>query len=192
MEKRAAFNAESILELLHKLIKESFSKTVALTISYPLHVCFVRSCCQFIGRERIYNFSPFNLFEIVRQGNLYDGFAPKLFAELLIIWLSSVLSFSVDALVEPDRILLSYVNYCVNFFVSSAAYPLHLTSTVMAVNHTPLLAAKIEMPFYSWIACYDNLGKRNQLKRGSSLLWRYMSNAYKPQAYIRHYVDNED
>lgn len=189
MQKRVAFNAECILKLIRKLICESTSKTLALAVSFPLHVCFVRSCCQFIGRERTYNFSPFNLTEIVRQGNLYDGFAPKLLAELLILWLSTTLSFTVEALVEPDRILLAYVNYCISFFASSAAYPLQLTSIVMAVNHTPLLAAKIEMPFYSWMACYDSLDKRNQLKRGSSLLWRYMANAYKPQQYIRSYVE---
>lgn len=177
------------MKLISKLVCQSASKTVALTISFPLHVCFVRSCCQFIGRERTYNFSPFNLLEIARQGNLYDGFAPKLLAELLILWLSSTLSFTVDALIEPDRIFLSYVNYCINFFVSTAAYPLQLTSIVMSVNHAPLLAATIESPFHSWISCYDSLEKRNQLKRGSSLLWRYMANAYKPQAYIRSYVD---
>lgn len=191
MQKRAAFTSESILKLIRKLVCQSASRTVALTISFPLHVCFVRSCCQFIGRERTYNFSPFNLLEIIRQGNLYDGFGPKLLAELLVLWLSSTLSFSVEAMIEQNRMVQSYVNYCVNFFVSTAAYPLQLTSVVMSVNHTSLLAAKIEPPFHSWVSCYDSLDKRNQLKRGSSLLWRYMANAYKPQAYIRSYVDDE-
>lgn len=101
------------------------------------------------------------------------------------------MSFTVEALIQPDLILNSYVNYCIVFFASSVAYPLQLTSIVMAVNHTPLLAAKIEMPFYSWMSCYESLEKRNQLKRGSSLFWRYMSNAYKPQAYIRSYIDDD-
>lgn len=180
------------MKLIRRLICKTVSKTVSLTISYPLHVCFIRGCSQFIGREKIYNFSPFNIPEIIRQGKLYDGFAPKLLAELLILWVSSTMIFTVDALIDPDRLLLNYLSTFINFFVSSTVYPLQLTSTIMSVNHSKcLLASKIEPPFYSWRTCYDSLERRNQLKRGSALIWRYVANAYKPQAIIRPYMDDE-
>lgn len=178
--------------MLRRLCCQTASKTLALTVTYPLHVCFIRGCSQFIGREKIYNFNPLNLVNIVKQGQFYDGFAPKLLAELLILWVSTSLIFTVDALIEPDKLLLGYLNTFINFFVSTTMYPYHLTSTIMSVNHcSSLLASKIEPPFYSWRACLESLERREQLKRGSSLVWRYIANSYKPQSFIRPYVDDE-
>jgi len=188
----ACFDRESIIKLLRKLCCQSAAKTISLTISYPIHVCFIRGCGQFIGREKVYNFNPFNLVEILKQGNLYDGFFPKLLAELLILWVSASLLFTAGALIEPERYVLGYLDTFINFFVSSTMYPLQLTSTIMAVNHSSvLLASKIEPPFYNWKECFNSLERRNQLKRGSSLIWRYVANAYKPQAVIPSYLSDD-
>lgn len=192
-KKRSAFNLESLERLLKKLCQESFAKTFSLAFTYPLHVCFVRGCSQFIGREKIYDFNVTNLLAVVNQGRFYDGFMPRLLAELIVVWVSSSLIFAVDAAIEPDKLLLSYLTTFINFFTGTTVYPLHLTSTVMTVNHTQvLLASKIEPVFYNWRACYDSLEKRNLHKRGSSLIWRYVANAYKPQAYVRPYLGDDE
>lgn len=53
----------------------------------------------------------------------------------------------------------------------------------MAVTNSGLLAGSPpQMPFYnSWIDCWTDLSKQNQIKRGSSLLVRYYTG---PQVFI--------
>lgn len=89
----------------------------------------------------------------------------------------------------------SYIAASVNFLLASTMYPFHVVSTVMACNGSAaasLEASALEgRDFVDWTECWKHLSSLGQLKRGSSLLWRYQPTslirqmAFKPLPPIR-------
>ena len=74
--------------------------------------------------------------------------------------------------------LIIYCNsptFIQQFLSTSLTYPFHVVSACMAVNNSGLAAGQPpHMPIYvNWTDCWAHLSRNNQLKRGSSIIWRY-------------------
>lgn len=69
----------------------------------------------------------------------------------------------------------SYISSMSSFLASSLTYPFTLVSTVVSVSGAPITAGgSPHVAIYSnWTQCYAHLKKHEQLKRGSSMFWRY-------------------
>lgn len=157
------------------------AKSLSLALTYPLQVMMVRSVAEFVGRERIYNCLPTSLGRLLQETGFYAGFAPRLLSEVYNVLLFSSLQLVVKRLVASPE-LTEYVTRSLNVLIGSFLYPYELCSTVMAVNScSSLLASRIEPPFPRWTACYASLANRGQLKRGSTLIWRYIAIAHAPR-----------
>lgn len=69
------------------------------------------------------------------------------------------------------------------FIATAVTYPFQVVSNCIAITGSGLKAGSPpHMPIYnSWIDCWTDLSRQNQLKRGSSLLVRYYTG---PQMFI--------
>jgi len=165
-------------------IVESTSRQVAermacLIVTHPLHVCAVRTMAQFVGREDKYGSGVFGpIVAIYREDGIlgyYAGFVPRALGELATIGLTAAAGYVINTYVLPDKTLRMYTDYLANFFASSLCYPFQVVGNCMAVSHSGLAASyPPHMPLYqNWVDCWTHLSKQKQLKRGSSLLFRY-------------------
>lgn len=177
-------------KLLKYLGRETVSRLAALVVSYPFHVMTVRVCAQFVGRETQYDSLFGAVVDIYRTGGIFaffSGFVPRLSHEILALWISSNVIFVLNSWVDGASPLKSYVSASVNFIVSSLLYPFQLVSTVMCCNGynaRSLAASAYTGPEYSnWIDCWAQLSRLGELKRGSSLLWRYQQNIINAPLY---------
>ena len=103
------------------------------------------------------------------------------------------LTFLVNNYVVSEKEMKQYTGHLAGLLASSLFYPFQVccnfdlcfsltmfwqvVTTCMAVSRSGLAMGYPPcMPFYgSWLDCLQQLKARNQLKRGSSLLWRYYS-----------------
>jgi carrier protein len=152
----------------------------------------VRICAQFIGREQHYDSVRSAVVDIYQTGGFsgfYAGFVPRFLGDCLVLWLGSSIIFVVNSWIDGESAVKSYVSASINFIVASLMYPFQLVSTVMACNGSSarsLAASAYTGPeFSNWIDCWKNLSELGQLKRGSSLLWRYQTNLTNAPLY--HY-----
>jgi carrier protein len=185
-------DVEKLQKLLLYLGRETVSRFIALSISYPFHVMTVRICAQFIGREQHYDSVRSAVVDIYQTGGFsgfYAGFVPRFLGDCLVLWLGSSIIFVVNSWIDGESAVKSYVSASINFIVASLMYPFQLVSTVMACNGSnarSLAASAYTGPeFSNWIDCWKNLSELGQLKRGSSLLWRYQTNLTNAPLY--HY-----
>ena len=169
-------------QLLKYLSRETMSRSIALLVSYPLHVMTVRVCAQFVGRETQYDSLFGAVSDIYTTGGItgfYSGFVPRLAGDILLLWISSNVIFVANSWIDGQSAVKSYVSASVNFIISSLLYPFQLVSTVMCCNGTngrSLAASVYTGPEYTnWIDCWTQLSRLGELKRGSSLLWRYQN-----------------
>lgn len=184
------FSKENISRVVEGLLRETFCKFVALAAAYPLQVMVVRSCAQFIGRETIYDSLREGFRDIWENSGwrgFYAGFMPRFLYDVFLLWSTHGLLLLVKGSVldrlksdESDRTptpVESYVGASINFLLASTMYPFHVVSTVMACNGkgaASLEASGLEgREFADWTECWKHLSSMGQLKRGSSLLWRY-------------------
>lgn len=179
---RSLLHPEKLKELLDQLMRETACKFLAIAVAYPFQVMAVRSCSQFIGRESVYNTLFGSVSDIYHNSGLrgfYVGFMPKFVGDCLVLWTTHGLIYVIKGLLPPEnKSLHSYVNASINFIITSACYPFQLVSTVMICNGLP--AASLESaalsgrdPYADWIECWRHLSANGQLKRGSSMFWRY-------------------
>lgn len=154
-------------------MREMACKTVSITVSYPFSLMMVRSIAEFVGRETIYNSLPTNLARLLQEQNWHAGLKPRLIFSLYSIFLYHLAKYALKHLLVNES-LFSYATRVAQFLVSGFLYPYELCSTVMAVNSCDsLLASRIEPQYVNWDSCFQSLAYRNQLTRGSKILWRY-------------------
>ena len=199
---KSAFSAEKLRETFDLLMRETFCKFVSLAAAYPMQLLVVRSCAQFIGRETVYDSFRSGIRDIYQNSGIsgfYAGFMPRFMYDVFVLWSTHGLLLLIkgavlermtdsDGNIAGGNGLEHYVGASVNFIVSSVLYPFNVVSTVMACNGksaASLEAAALEgREFMDWSECWKHLSSLGQLKRGSSLIFRYQANDARRYRFI--------
>lgn len=174
---------ERILKLGKKLTIDLTARTAGIIASQPLAVITYRMMAEFIGGEDKYCGILCSIAEIYRQngiGGYFSGLIPRLLGELSAALLVATLEYAINNYLVGENDNNRFVSSLVSFFASSVTHPFHVVGTCMAVVDSGLAAGKPpHMPLYtSWINCWCHLSKDKQLKRGSSLIFRYYTGPY--------------
>lgn len=169
---------ESWDKFLFKMVKELCSIMVGVIVSHPLEVVSLRMMAQFVGRETKYRGIFSSLIEIYKDNGIagyYAGLAPRLIGNASLIVLSSTLVYCINKYFICDHDLKGLNVFATKFLLTTLTYPFFVVSHCMTVNNCGLAAGlPPNMPVYNnWQDCWSHLSSTNQLKRGSSLLWRY-------------------
>ncbi|KFM68378.1 Mitochondrial carrier-like protein, partial [Stegodyphus mimosarum] len=167
----------------HGLIKETAARCVMIIVSHPLHIITIRTMAQFVGREEIYGGIFASFKEIFRQDGVlgfFSGLVPRLVGEILTLWVGATAAFLINTYIVEEETLKGYVKASMSYLASALFYPFVVVSNVVIVNDCGLKAGlPNNMPIYSsWTDCWSHLSAIGQLKRGSSILWRYYSGPY--------------
>lgn len=174
---------DKVTDFLQITARDMLGRTVAVISTQPFQVIAVRSIAQFVGGETVYNGLISAFKEIYSNEGIFgffSGLGPRILAEVLSLWISSSLTFVVNNYLVEDNDFKGYTSASMAFIASAITYPLNLVSNILAVNKCGLAAGSPpNMPLYhSWKDCWRHLSSQNQLKRGSSLLWRYYTGPY--------------
>lgn len=171
--------SSSFDELTRVVARDGLCITGALVASYPFHVLLIRNFASFVGKETVYDFPFSAIKDIVNNEGLlgfYSGFVPRLIGELscLVVTKSIIILLIKPYCNTPEY--SSILTTIVNFIVPAVLYPFNLVSTVMAVNGCKSIqAANLEPEFISWTECWNHLSSMGNLKRGSSIIWRFQT-----------------
>lgn len=149
-----------------------------ILISQPFHVISVRMMAEFVGGEGRYTSMFGSIAEIFREQGIvgfFSGFFPRLMYDLSCLVLTSTTVYLINKHYIKDKETRGYVQQFIQIIGTSIFYPLQVVSTCMVVSGSGLVIARPpNMPSYSnWYDCWRHLRSTNQLKRGSSLFWRY-------------------
>ncbi|KAK7094984.1 mitochondrial carrier homolog 2-like [Littorina saxatilis] len=158
--------------------QETISRCCGIIVSHPLHVVTVRCMIQFVGREEAYDSIFSSLREMYRNDGIlgfFSGLIPRLIGEVLTVWITNFLARLLNRYLVEEKDMKSYTAAACGLVVSHFTYPFTLTTNIMALNRSGLRAASPPlMPRYeSWVDCFSDLAAKGQLKRGSSMFWRY-------------------
>ncbi|CAH2242740.1 mitochondrial carrier homolog 2-like [Pararge aegeria] len=170
---------EPKLEDYYKLgRRDIIMHTASVIVSYPFHVVSVRMMAAFIGKEEEYSSLLGAIVSIYRDDGIlgfFHGMVPKLLADLTCVAVTGILAYYVNKYLVKTKDLRYYTLPLLTFVTSTITYPLVVVSTCMAVAGSSLKAGSPPlMPVYpSWQACWRDLLKNKQHKRGSSLIFRY-------------------
>jgi len=163
---------------------EMVARCAAAVVSQPFQVIMVRSMAQFVGGEDKYNGICASVVTIYKEEGLlgfFAGLLPRLVGEVLTVWMVNTLLHVLENYLIPKsqspKGVKSYATAVCTMLVSQLTYPLTVVSNVMAVSGTQLAAGNPpNMEKYGcWLDCFSDLRAKGQLKRGSSLFWRYYS-----------------
>lgn len=167
---------------IRSTLREIACKITCVVVSQPLQVLAVRSMAEFIGGENKMSglISGFvNGFVSIFNENgvfgFWSGLVPRLLGEVGVLGITSTLTFLVNTYLIEDKELNQWTGHVTGFLAGSICYPFQVVSTCMAVSRSGLVAGyPPSMPLYTgWIDCLSHLRKQGQLKRGSSLIFRY-------------------
>lgn len=158
--------------------RDMIMHTAAVIVSYPFHVVSVRMMASFIGKEEDYSSLLGAVVSVYRDDGLlgfFHGLVPKLLGDLTCVAVTGVLAYYVNKYLVKTKDLRYYTVPLLTFVTSTLTYPLVVVSTCMAVAGCSLKAGNPPiMPKYpSWQACWRELLRNKQHKRGSSLIFRY-------------------
>merc|ERR1712117_492290 len=140
---------------------------------------------EFVGGEEKYNggltLGLYNGAVSILQDSgilgFWSGVVPRALAETGIIAVTAGLTFVVNNYIidDKDKDFKQYTRHITSFLAGSLFYPLQVTSSCMSVSRSGLAAGyPPKMPLYtSWWDCLKHLKSQGQLKRGSSLFFRY-------------------
>ncbi|XP_054166453.1 mitochondrial carrier homolog 2-like [Oppia nitens] len=197
-DKQSTPDLQKYVKLCQYLSRETASRFVALLASYPFQVMTVRVCAQFVGRETHYDTLFGAIKDIYRTGGVsgfYAGFMPRFLGDVLVLWIGSNIIFVANSWIDGDSTTKNYVSASVNFIVSSLLYPFQLVSTVMSCNgqsaRSLAASAYTGHPYANWVDCWRHLSQLGEIKRGSSLLWRYQSTVLTAPLIHSTAVDRE-
>ena len=165
-------------EVIEDTARQAAEKMAVLIVTHPLHVCTVRAIAQFIGKEEKYDGVFGAIIAIYKEDGVlgyYAGFVPRAIGELLTIGLTGAAVYAVNNYVFQDNDMKSFTQMVANFLASSLCYPFQVVGNCMAVSRSGLAASyPPHMPLYrNWIDCWSHLSSKKQLKRGSSMFFRY-------------------
>ncbi|EFX71520.1 hypothetical protein DAPPUDRAFT_201699 [Daphnia pulex] len=160
------------------LARNITATTASIIASQPFHVIAVRTMAQFVGEEQKYTGVFASAKEIYHESGIagfFQGVTPRIIGELLALVLASSASFTVSTYILGDPRYRATLKTTFGFLSTSLTYPFHVVSACMAVNNSGLAAGQPpHMPIYvNWTDCWSHLSRNNQLKRGSSIVWRY-------------------
>lgn len=163
---------------IRRLTRDIAARTASIVTSQPFNVIAIRMMGQFVGGETKYCGVFASIGAIYRENGFlgfFCGLVPRILGDVASLALSTTLAFVINRYLIDDRDVRTYVSASMNFVASAVTYPFQLVSTCMAVSGSGLLAGKPpHMPVYtSWTDCWSHLSRTNQIKRGSSLIWRY-------------------
>ncbi|KAI0219022.1 hypothetical protein LSAT2_029340 [Lamellibrachia satsuma] len=172
---------DGMTKMLKQTTIEMLSRCAGVIVSHPFHVIMVRSMAQFIGRETAYDTIISSVREIYNKDGVLGFFvaiAPRLVCEVLTVWLANLMAYTLNEYVVPLTEGVDtrhYTSALCSLAVTQVTYPLNLISNIMAVNNCGLKAgSSLHMDHYTdWMDCGKQLARQHQLKRGSSLFWRY-------------------
>ncbi|KMQ96906.1 mitochondrial carrier 2-like protein [Lasius niger] len=119
-----------------------------------------------------------SFLEIYRENGIlgyYAGLIPRVIGSAAAIILAGVSTYAINNYVIQEPTMKPYTASTMKFLATTVMYPFLVVSHCMAVNDCGLVAGlPPHMPIYkNWLHCWNHLSVHNQLKRGSSLLWRY-------------------
>jgi len=170
-------------KLLRTTMRDIACKVTCVVLTQPLQVVALRAMAEFVGGEEKYSgglsLGLYNGAVSILQENgllgLWSGVIPRALGEAGIIAVTSGLTFLVNQYVVEDKEFKQYTKHITNFLAGSLFYPFQVTASCMAVSRSGLAAGyPPKMPLYtSWWDCFKHLKSQGQLKRGSSLLFRY-------------------
>ena len=162
--------------------QECMYRCAGVIVGYPFHVIMVRSMACFVGGETEYN----NIFSAISEiyskegiSGFFAGLLPRLIGEITTIVVSNVAAHLITKFLIPKEQCTATVKNTTaavcNQLVSFYTYPFVLTSNMMAVNNSGLvIGGPPNVPIFdSWTHCWNHLASLGELKRGSSILWRY-------------------
>ncbi|XP_022915786.1 mitochondrial carrier homolog 2-like [Onthophagus taurus] len=165
-------------KFIRNLKRDIVSRVSAIIVSQPFHVITIRMMAQFVGQETKYSGIFGSIAEVYRQNGItgfFSGLIPRIIGDILFSVLAGVLTYTVNTYIFEENELQVYTSATMSFIASAITYPFQVVANCMAVSRSGLAAGQPpEMPLYSsWIDCWLDLSRHNQLKRGSSLLIRY-------------------
>jgi len=176
-EKKARF--------LKSTIRDIACRITCVVVTQPLQVIGVRAMAEFVGGDGKYSGGlTFGLYggfcEVVKENGifgLWSGLIPRLLGEVGVLATTAGLTFLVNNYLVSEKDMKQYTGHVAGFLAGSLFYPFQVVSTCMAVSKSGLLMGLPPyMPLYDgWMDCISQLKAKNQLKRGSSLLFRYYS-----------------
>nr|XP_012223507.1 PREDICTED: mitochondrial carrier homolog 2-like [Linepithema humile]XP_012223508.1 PREDICTED: mitochondrial carrier homolog 2-like [Linepithema humile]XP_012223509.1 PREDICTED: mitochondrial carrier homolog 2-like [Linepithema humile]XP_012223512.1 PREDICTED: mitochondrial carrier homolog 2-like [Linepithema humile]XP_012223513.1 PREDICTED: mitochondrial carrier homolog 2-like [Linepithema humile]XP_012223514.1 PREDICTED: mitochondrial carrier homolog 2-like [Linepithema humile] len=163
---------------IRELTRDVISRTVAIVVSHPLEIISLRMMAQFVGGETKYSGIFGSVLEIYRENGIlgyYSGLIPRIIGTTAVMILAGVSTYVVNNYIIQEPTMKPYTASMMKFLATTAMYPFLVVSHCMAVNDCGLVAGvPPHMPIYkNWLHCWSHLSSHNQLKRGSSLLWRY-------------------
>ena len=188
---KALTTAQKQEKLLRDTARDIACKLTCVVATQPLQVIAIRAMAEFVGGEEKYSGGlTFGLYSgacnILQDSGIlgfWAGVVPRALGEIGLIAVTSGLAFVVNEYIVDDKELQKYTKHFVNFLGSSLFYPLQVTSNCMVVSRSGLAAGyPPRMPLYTgWVDCIKHLRSRGELKRGSSMFFRYYNG---PQVII--------
>lgn len=174
-EKRDENQPPTLNQFLIETSHDTIANCVGLIASQPFQVIMLRSMAQFVGGETKYSgiFAPIQ--EIYNEQGIlgfFSGLVPRLVAEILAVWITNSIIVVLNKYLE-DKNVKMYIPVVWRLFVSSRLYPLQLTSNIMAVQGSGLLASvQPHMNQYgSWTECLGDLWRVGEHMRGSNVVF---------------------
>ncbi|XP_055690993.1 mitochondrial carrier homolog 2 [Lutzomyia longipalpis] len=161
-----------------KLKRDIIIHTSTILIAQPFQVISIRMMAQFVGRETIYSSIWASMKEIYHDHGLlgfFSGLVPRLVGDITCLVLASTTAYFVNKHFVSDKDSRKLVPIFTNFVYSTIFYPFQVVSVCMSLTGASLAAGRPpHMPIYShWRECWQHLNCTGELKRGSSLFWRY-------------------
>ena len=165
---------------LYAALKDIMERLACILVTQPLHVVTVRAMASFVAQESDYSNILTGLASIYRENGItgfWAGLVPRALGEALTIALGAGLCHLMNMYV--DKSMMPYTSHIGSYIASSLCYPFTVVSHCSIVSRSGLAAGyPPHMPFYnSWVDTWRHLSRENQLKRGSSLLFRYLVDA---------------
>lgn len=164
--------------------EETLCRCAGIICSQPFHVIMIRQMAQFVGGEKEYDGLFSSITEIYHNDGIsgyFAGIIPRLIGEVFTIWLSNFIAHLVNKYLIESKEMKSYTAAATGLVISHITYPFTLVGNIMAVTGAELVVSKPpKMPiFANWRDCWRNLSEHGQLKRGSSMFWRYYNGPVK-------------
>lgn len=164
-------------------LRDIACKITCVMVSQPLQVIAVRSMAEFVGGEEKFSGGLTagicsGAISILNENGIlgfWSGVIPRILGEVGILGLTASITFIVNNYLIQDKEMSQYTGHVAGFLAGSLCYPLQVTSTCMTVSRSGLMAGyPPNMPLYTgWVDCLSHLRSQGQLKRGSSLIFRY-------------------